>query len=145
MNLVPEFYSKLPDEKIKINWNKNPIKMDLFLSFLTVEVVRSHDHLGDCNGWTLLENKGLNLSIMGGVIHGVEYLDTLKFKTKLSNPYNNFINPFFRFEILTKEGKLFFIEYYKDDINKIVTDNKNRVEHLKKQLSKQENQIGRAS
>ena len=111
--------------------------MDLFLSFLTVEVVRSHDHLGCCNGWTLLENNGLNLIISGGIIHGVEYLDSLRFKTKLSNHYNNFVNPFFMFEILTEKGQSFFIEYYKDDINKIVTDNKNKAKQFEKQLNEQ--------
>ncbi|NCW12405.1 MAG: hypothetical protein EBV82_04425 [Chitinophagia bacterium] len=41
-----ELYSKLKHDKIQINWNKNPIKMDLFLSFLTVDVTRSTTHLG---------------------------------------------------------------------------------------------------
>jgi len=48
------FYDKLQSDKIKINWNKNPIKMDLFLSFLTIPVVRSYEHYRQfdaSNGW----------------------------------------------------------------------------------------------
>jgi len=119
-DLKDNLYNKLNDDKIKINWNKNPIRMDLFISFLNIELIRSNDHLGSNNGWTELNNEALKLSIKGGIVDGVEYLDNIKFGVKLSNPYNNFVNPFYLFEIMKSEGKRFFIDYYKDEINKIV-------------------------
>ena len=122
MHLLKEFYGKLPDDKIKIKWNKNPIRMDIFLEFLTVSTIRSNDHLGSCNGWTKLQNKELNLSISGGIVCGIEYLDSLSFGEKLANPYNNFVNPFYLWEILTKKGMDFFYIYYDAEITER-TDN----------------------
>lgn len=130
-NIKKEFYDKLKYDKIQINWNKSPIEMSLFLSFLKVEVKRSSDHLGSSNGWTLLENNELKLKISGGIVNGTEFLDSLQFGIKLSNPYNNFINPFYLFEILTKEGRQFFIDYYKEYIEAIVANQKNHIEYLK--------------
>lgn len=134
MMLIKEFYNKLKDDKIKINWNKNPIKMSLFLSFLTVQVEISRDHLGSDTGWTLKKNEDLKLLIGGGIVNGTEYLDTLQYGVKLSNPYNNYVNPFFLFDILTEEGKAFFVEYYKDDISKILSDQIRSVEFYKNKL-----------
>ena len=116
MNLKLELYKHLKDDKVKINWNKNPIRMDQFISFLTVELTRSRDHLGYENGWTLLENK--DLKIGGGIVNGIEYLDRIQYGIKLSNPYNNYVSPFYLFDIMTDEGKAFFAEYYKDEISK---------------------------
>lgn len=142
------FYNKLQSDKIKINWNKNPIKMDLFLSFLTIKVERSHDHLGSCTGWTKLYNKDRQLVVSGGIIEGVEYLDNLQYGTKLSNPYNNYVNPFFMFDILNTEGKAFFFQYYAEDINTIVKTEKDgvliqerRLEHSKRVVQDIENEI----
>ncbi len=129
-----EFYDKLKSDKIKINWNKNPIDMELFLSFLTVKVKRSTDHLGSCTGWTLLENDELKLKIGGGIINNKELLDTLQFGTNLSNSYNNYVNPFYLFEILNKEGQQFFVKYYKDDIQKILEKQKDSVSNLETSL-----------
>lgn len=125
--LKATFYNKLQSDKIKINWNKNPIRMDLFLSFLTIRVERSHEHLGSNTGWTKLYNKEHNLIVSGGVLRGVEYLDHIEYGTKLSNPYNNYVNPFYLFDILTTEGKAFFFEYYADDIDTIVKTEKDGV------------------
>ena len=118
--LKETFYNKLKDDKIKINWNKNPIRMDLFISFLNVELIRSNDHLGSNNGWTKLQNESIKLYIGGGIVDGIEYLDTLKYGEKLSNGYNNFVNPFYLFEIMNTDGQKFFIDYYKEDIDKIL-------------------------
>lgn len=134
MHLQKEFYSKLKDDKIKMNWNKNPIKMNEFLSFLTIEVERSRDHLGSCNGWTKLFNKEYKFEISGGIVNGVEYLDSLQFGIKLSNQYNNYVNPFYLFEILNNKGKEFFFNYYKEDIEKIKTDISNKIKNLEKEL-----------
>ncbi len=107
--LKEALYRKLSCDKIKINWNKNPVKMSEFLSFLTVEVQRSYDHLGATTGWTMLENKECKLKIKGGVVGSIEYLDGIEYGTNLDNPYNNFVNPFYLFDILSKQGQLFFL------------------------------------
>ena len=119
MNIRKEFYSKLPSDKFKINWAENPIRMDMFLSFLTISVLRSKNHLGCRTGWTLHENKEEKLLVGGGVVGGVELLDSLQFGHRLSNPYNNYVNPFFLWEILNDKGRKFFFEYYEDDISEI--------------------------
>jgi len=124
------FFGKLPSEKIKINFNKNPIPMDLFLSFLTVEVERSTSHLGYCNGWTRLSGND-RLIIGGGVVGGVEYLDTIMYRTKLGNTYNNYVNPFFIFEIMTDIGKQFFLDYYAAEIQNELKDSVSRLSREK--------------
>jgi hypothetical protein len=127
----------LPTDKIKINWNRKPIRMDLFLSFLKVDLERSTDHLGSCNGWTRLENKELKLVVSGGGVGGVEYLDRLEFGTRLNNSYNNFVSPFYLFGIMADDGKRFFIDYYKVDIDALVKKENNKVGFLKQQLKEQ--------
>lgn len=114
-----EYINKLTKKKIEINWNKNPIKMELFLSFLTVEVVKSNRHLGSDTGWTRYNGEN-NLQISGGVVRGVEYLDTLKYKENLDNRWNDFVNPFHLFDILNNEGKKFFFDYYKEEIDILI-------------------------
>ena len=130
MDLRKEFYHKLDYDKIKINWNKNLIEMELFLSFLTIDVERSTDHLGSDTGWTKLTNKEHKLEIGGGVISGDEYLDSLRYKKDLHNQHNNWVTPFNMFELLTAEGKLFFFEYYKNDIELICKDADNAIKNL---------------
>jgi hypothetical protein len=110
---------QITHKKIKISQNKKPIPMELFLSFLTVDVVRSKKHLGSTNGWTLLMGED-NLQIGGGIVDRVEYLDCLKYKNKLDNKYNDFVNPFYLFDILSEEGKKFFLDYYADDIKAVL-------------------------
>lgn len=111
------FLAKLSYNKIKINNRKNLIKMEDFFSFLTVELKKSTSHLGHDMGWTEY-NGDNNLIVGGGWFNGVEYLDSLKYKKNLDNPYNDFVNPFYLFEILNDEGKRFFLDYYSDDIEK---------------------------
>lgn len=108
--------------------------MNLFLSFLTVEVIRSYDHLGDSTGWTLLENKEIKLRIRGGIVGGIEYLDGLEYGVKRGNPYNNYVNPFYLFEILTEQGRKFFINYYADEIAKVVAGVQSNIRSLENQL-----------
>lgn len=134
MEIHKDFYRKFSLNKIQINQNKNPIRMDLFLSFLTIETEISRDHLGSSNGWTQRFNTERNLIIGGGVVHGVNYLDSLQYGNKLHNPYNNYVTPFQLFDIFTDEGKLFFIDYFKDEINKIIVSNKSDIENLKIEL-----------
>jgi len=131
MNYKKEFYEKLKSDKIKINWNKNPIKMSEFLSFLIVPYERSTEHLGDRNGWTKLFNNEIKLEISGGIVNGIEYLDSIQYGAKLSNPYNNYVNPFYLFEIMTNEGKLFFSNYYKEEINQIANAIKSDIDFHK--------------
>jgi len=139
MDALPkkEFFDKLKSDKVKINWNKNPIRMDVFLTFITVPLERSKDHLGYENGWTMLQNKEHKLIVGGGIVGGVEYLDRLQFGVKLSNPYNNYVNPFYMFDVMTDEGKAFFVEYYKEDIAKIVEQNQSTLIFYKKKLEDQ--------
>jgi hypothetical protein len=135
VDIKKEFYNKLQDDKIKINWNKKPIKMDVFLSFLTVPVVRSNDHLGSDNGWTLLENEEIGLRVGGGVVGGVEYLDHLELGIKLSNPYNNYVNPFYLWEILNSQGRKFFFGYYADEISNTINDVAKTIEITENKLA----------
>lgn len=123
---------KLPSDQIKINWNKNPIKMADFLGFLTVETVKSTQHLGYYNGWT--QYHGENGLVIGGGIVGIEYLDSLQYGQKLSNPYNNYVNPFFLWEILNDEGKVFFLNYYAEEIKGELEKIKASIQHIKANL-----------
>jgi hypothetical protein len=131
-----EFWSKLKDDKFKINRTpiERLIQMDLFLSFLTIPVEISRDHLGAVNGWTLRKNEKYSLLITGGIMHGGERLDAIQFGNKLSNPYNNYVSPFYIFDILTKEGQLFFLEYYKKDIEQLLGEQERLIEYRKKQV-----------
>jgi hypothetical protein len=132
------FYKDLNHDKIKMNWNKNPIKMDEFLSFLTVSVTKSKNHFGVDTGWTQY-NGDDNLIITGGVVGRVEYLDHLQYGKKLHNDYNNFVNPFFLFDILNKEGQEFFLNYYKDEIEKLISEANKKVMQLQAQLNAAKN------
>lgn len=127
--------SGLPLKKIEINWNKNPIPMNLFLSFLTIPTERITDHLGSDNGWTRRENKEYKLIIGGGITGGVNYLDSIQYGIKNQNPYNNYVNPFALFDVMNDEGRKFFIEYYKEDINSIIEKSKAQIEHHKQQIA----------
>lgn len=113
-----KFYSQLKGDKIKINWNKKPIQMKLFLSFLAVETQRQTDFLGSCTGWTQHAGDN-NLIITGGIVGGVEYLDHILYGKNLDNQYNNFVNPFYLFPIMTEDGKKFFLDYYSEEISSL--------------------------
>lgn len=131
---MQEIIKLLKNDKIEINFNKNPIKMDLFLSFVKVPTEINREHLGYSNGWTQKVNKEYNLIIGGGVVGGIEYLDRLQFGKNLQNRFNNYVNPFYLFEILTEEGKLFFKEYYKEDIEKIISEKTEKIKYIKLQI-----------
>jgi hypothetical protein len=132
-----QLIKKLNSDKIKMNWNKNPIKMKLFLSFLLVPIIKSTNHLGINNGWTQYFNEEHNLIIKGGIVD-VEYLENIQYGKNLSNSYNNFVNPFYLFGIINDEGKKFFIDYYQDDINLIISNQKDKISHLNEQVLKEE-------
>jgi len=129
------FYQNLSSDKIKINWNKNPIKMDTFLSFLKIDVEIQRDHLGCDNGWTKRTNSIYKLDIAGGIIAGIEYLDSLQYGKNLDNPYNNYVSPFYMFDVLDKKGRQFFLEYYKDEIKAIISKLSERATWLDKDLN----------
>jgi len=132
------FYSSLKSNKLNISGNKNLIKMELFLSFLRdVNLVRINKHLGFINGWTLLEDRELKLIVKGGIINGVEYLESLEFGFHLSNDYNNFVNPFYLKDLLTNNGKVFFLEYYKEDIAKILQEQEKNIQLLEQRLKEE--------
>jgi hypothetical protein len=136
-------------DKIKMNWNKNPIEVDTLLRFLTVKVEASTNHSGSDNGWTryngpdglIIGGGWVSLRYEDGTIKRVNYLDSIQYKTKLSNVYNNYVNPFYLFEILTDEGKVFFLNYYKDDIQKQFDSMKAKIEQTKVSLESQEKNL----
>jgi len=131
---MKKFYSQLPKDKTKINWNKKPIPMKLFLSFLTVETKKETEFLGSCTGWTQYTGEN-NLVITGGIVNRTEYLDSILYGKNLDNPYNNFVNPFYLFEIMDKDGKKFFLDYYADDIAKLKDTAENEIKQACEQLA----------
>ena len=134
MNYKKELYDKLDCNKIQIAYNSDPIRMELFMSFLKVPVVKIKDHLGSCTGWTRYENEEIGLVIMGGRVRGVEYLDSIQYAKNPSNKYHNYVNPFFIFDLLTNDGRKFFADYYETEIMKIISDTKSALESAKKNV-----------
>jgi hypothetical protein len=135
------FYSKLPHDNYNLRFTNGIIKMKEFLSFLTVPVIKSTDNLGKCNGWTEYRNKEHSLIINGGKIYnkgGIEYLDNIQYGNRLDNPYNNYVNPFYIFDIMNEEGKKFFVDFYKEDIDNIIDKKQKEAEDLKKKLEFEE-------
>lgn len=118
---MKDFLKKLDKNKIDFNLNKNPIEVNTLISFLTVDVIKSKEHLGSYNGWTLFYGDD-NLKLHGGLIKGVNYLNKIEYKKRLDNSYNDYVNPFYLLDILNDDGKKFFLEYYRDDIQKIKDD-----------------------
>ena len=137
-----EFIKPFDKDKIKISFNKSPIEMEKFLSFLTVDTERSIKHFGSDNGWTLLLGCD-GLEIHGGKIalgkwpnqRTVEYLDSLRYGKNLDNPYNNFVNPFYLFPIMTDEGKKFFLNYYGKEIKAELESAKSKALHATNKLT----------
>ena len=127
--------SKLSSNKTNINWNKNPIDMDLFLYFLNVEVFPQTKFLGSSTGWTQYQGDN-NLIITGGRIGSKHYLDSIQYGKNLDNPYNNYVNPFYLFDIMNQEGKKFFLKYYKDDIDALLNKNEEKLKYQKEILKK---------
>lgn len=140
-NNLKTVFSKLRNDRIEINWNHNPIEMSLFLSFLTVKVKRNYNHLGSGNGWTLLENDDYKLKIRGGIVKGKEWLDSIQFGDRLGNDYNNYVNPFYLLDILTEEGIRFFIEYYREDIEELVSEQEEKITAMEKSLIQERNSL----
>lgn len=144
---MKNFLRELDKGKIKINWNKNPIRMATFLSFLTVDVKKvTESFLGSDNGWTLHTSTGNayrgELQIKGGILsvknpearfgrEAVEFLDTIEYKKNLDNPYSDYVNPFYLFDVMTAEGKAFFLEYYSEDITSLLTKAKHSADFYK--------------
>ena len=125
----------LKNDKIQINQNKNPIPMDLFLSFFTVPVEKfKGDYLGKSTGWTKYVNESLLLDITGGICDGGHWLHDIQYGKKLQNGYNNYVNPFYLFPILNDEGKNFFYQYYKEDIDELLKKQKTIISHHKKMI-----------
>jgi len=115
-----DLLKKLKGDRIKIAQNRKPITMELFLSFLTIEVRRGTGHAGEYMGWTRMINDHHKLTVRGGIVGRVEYLDMIEYGENLDNQYNNFVNPFYLWPIMTNDGKRFFLEYYTDDIDDVL-------------------------
>lgn len=111
----------IPNDRTEINSsNTNPIPMEKFLSFLTIDVTRITDHLGSCTGWTRYESAEHKLIIMGGNCDGGEWLHNIQYGNRLHNSYNNYVNALYLSDIMTDEGKEFFHNYYANDIEKAI-------------------------
>lgn len=115
-------------------WNKYLIPMDLFKSFITVPLKINKYFLGNYNGWTQCINEEHKLVIGGAVYHGIHYLNHVQYGLKRDNPYNNYVNPFYLFDIMNDEGKKFFMDYYREDIEKILKDKKSDIEFIKESI-----------
>lgn len=126
-----DFLRKMPKDKINLHRIKDRVEMTLFLSFLKIPVKRGAGHLGEDNGWTRHygENK---LIIGGGFIKKIEYLDSIQYGYKLDNPYNNYVNPFYLFDIMSQEGKEFFLNHYSDEIKKEIAEARRTIERAEK-------------
>ena len=90
--------------------------------------------MGSDTGWTKLENEEMKLVICGGIINNIEYLDSLQLGEKIANPYNNYINPFYLWEILSKKGLTFFHAYYKDEMEAEIARLSTKIEATKEKL-----------
>jgi hypothetical protein len=77
-----------------------------------------------------------DLVIKGGRFREGEFLDSLQYKKNLNNPYNNFVNPFYLFEIMSDEGKKFFINYYREDIEALKLNREQEIVFLKNKLNR---------
>jgi len=134
INIENPIYGKLPHDLIEINWNKKRVKMNLFLSFFSVIT----DYECNCTLWTTRRNRDFNLIIGGGWVNGTEYLDTIQYGTKLQNTYNNYVNPFYIFDLLNESGKQFFIEYYKNEIEALLSKQESLVFQAERKLKEQQ-------
>ena len=123
--------------KYKItSWNKHLIPISKLCSFLDVEIERSTgDWLGKDTGWTIWVGEN-NLIVKGGWFKGEEYLDSIQYKEKLNNVYNNYVTPFDIWEILNEEGKAFFIDYYRKEIVEELAYTKRKITSINSKLKK---------
>jgi len=139
---ISKLLKQLPSDKIRMNnWNKNPIKMGDMLKFLTVDLIRSEDNLGINRGWSELSNKEHALFLNGGFVNGVEYLDYIKYGKNLDNGYNNYVNPFYLDDLLTIEGKHFFLNYYKPEIDMLVGKLNTQITRLKSDIEEKNKEL----
>ena len=111
--------------------------MEKFLQFLTVKTKLNPKFLGGSNGWRERYNEAEKLIITSGVMRDVEYLDAIEFGEKLQTPYNNYVNPFYLFPLMTSEGKAFFKEIYSDEIKKLIKGLNEKVVEAKELLERE--------
>jgi hypothetical protein len=129
-------YKHLKISTISIR-SKNLIPMEKFLQFLTVKTKLNPKFLGGSNGWRERYNEAEKLIITSGVMRDVEYLDAIEFGEKLQTPYNNYVNPFYLFPLMTSEGKAFFKELYSDEIKNLIKDTKANIAEAKNQIERE--------
>lgn len=127
--------SHLSWDKYKINSSSSIlVSMDLFKSFLTIDLQKSTSHLGSDMGWTKYTNTEHKIIISGGHYKGGEWLDSVQYGIKLHNPYNNYCTPLYLAPIMTKEGVDFFKEYYKVEIDRLFMSIDSKILELKNQI-----------
>lgn len=126
--LNSDLIKKLP-QNYGINSTGGVIRMDVFKPFITVET-KPCDGLGSDNGWSYYENNTGTLIIQGGCYKGVGWLDNIRYGKRLQNPYNNFVNLFGVWDILSEEGQKFVIDYYESDLRKALDSKREEIETL---------------
>lgn len=141
--LNSELIKKMPDN-YGINKTGGVIRMDVFKSFLTVDT-KACDGLGSDNGWSYYENNTGILIIQGGYYKGVEWLDNIRYGNRLQNPYNNFVNLFGVWDILSEEGRKFVIDYYESDLKKALDSKQKEIETLEYKIGLCNNVIKQAN
>ena len=116
--LNSDIIKKLPDN-YGINKTGGVIRMDQFLSFITVKLNKT-DGLGSDMGWSYRKNDTGSLIMQGGWYKEVEWLDCIKYGKNLQNPYNNFVILFGIWDILNDNGRTFVLDYYKKDLEELI-------------------------
>lgn len=131
-----KFAEQMDWDKPKYN-RSTRVKISTMLSFLTVDTFREGDWLGKENGWTrILGPNGLEIG--GAVVGDEEYYNSLQYGKNLHNPYNNYVNPFYIFEIMNDDGRKFFLNLYKDDINRAIAKAREKAAEANKYLEELE-------
>jgi len=127
-------FFNMPTKLYEIRSGFRPIRMQDFISMLTVPVTPCKNFLGESTGWTKYENKSCGLILTGGSVrvngHVDEFLDSIQYGKNLENPYNNYVNPFFLFPIMKDEGRAFILRYYDSEINKEIGRQKKSIEAM---------------
>ena len=137
--LNSDIIKKLPDN-YGINKTGGVIRMDQFLSFITVKLNKT-DGLGSDMGWSYRKNDTGTLIIQGGGYKGVEWLDCIRYGKNLQNPYNNFVNLFGVWDILNDNGRTFVLNYYKKDLEELICAEEQSIAFYNRKISICESKI----
>jgi hypothetical protein len=137
-----KFCIEMPLDSIGVHMKNRQIRMDDFISFLSIDMERiKSGFLGDCTGWTRLENKDNGIIITGGIVKGIEYLESIQREGNYHNNYNNYCTPLNILDLLTNCGVRYFIEYYEPEIRQIKKDLEDSISYHKQKQIDDEKQL----